>query len=292
MKPKNIINLLIILAVFIAVYFVNTNFVSATSTTLPPPAPNQFVINEANKQGGIYRAYDEDDSYELPAEWKIYEPKKVLTLKTPFGTCEGEFNDQAQDYQKYYQACAQKLGFTYVNYKNVPYTTSKVSKKDEGDGWTCGSTVAYYSSYQGFILNEKNKTLTNLINFEIVRGDVQTYPTEGQCAVTDKAWVEYKYKEFSESGGSELFNFTFTTPFGKCITSTNNNYYEDCSNKLGLTYVKDYIGNKNKKIVKKINRNYSYSTIIVMAILFITVASFSFVAIRRYKNKKNLPSKT
>ena len=41
------------------------------------PAPEHFVINEQNKQCGIYWPGDELSQHALPSGWKIYEPKKI-----------------------------------------------------------------------------------------------------------------------------------------------------------------------------------------------------------------------
>lgn len=256
MKQKNIINSLTIFIVFIVVFVANTNFVLAV------PMPRYFVINEQAKQCGVYWGGDEFSQYELPIGWKIYEPIRNLTLKTPYGTCNGDVGKQ------YYQGCAQQIGFKYVDYKKVPYTTSDVSKFNEG-GWKCGSQSGK-SYYQGFLVNETSKELTTLINFSLFNSKTNrnAYPTEGQCTITDKNWVAYEYLE-----SSGIYESKIVTPFGEC----NSKDDKSCCSQLGLTDVGENLTEENNSPKKK------YLAIIDILISVSIAIIFGLILFKKYR---------
>lgn len=282
MKLKNIIDSLAISIVFVVVFIANTNFVLAA------PAPEFFVINEQAKQCGIYWPGDEFSQNKLPVGWKIYETKKSLVLKTPYGTCNGEYINQEQ----YYQGCAQQIGFKYVDYKNVPYTTNDVTKFGEGE-WKCSSRAGK-DYYQGFLINEKNKEFTTLIDFSLRKTNQTAYPTEGQCAITDKNWVAYEYQE-----NSGVYEGKIVTPFGEC---NNFSDYKACCNQLGLTDVgRNLIANKTNENTNKneperqvvtennnLNKNFYLAIAGTLTLVSIAVIS-GLILFKKYKNKKNLP---
>ncbi|KKT77449.1 MAG: hypothetical protein UW73_C0020G0021 [Microgenomates group bacterium GW2011_GWB1_44_8] len=271
MKLNNNINSLVIFIVFVVVSITNTNFVLAA------PAREFFVINEQAKQCGIYWPGDEFSQNKLPVGWKTYEPKKSLVLKTPYGTCNGEYINQEQ----YYQGCAQQIGYKYVDYKNIPYTTNDVAKFDDG-GWKC-SPRAGKDYYQGFLINEKNKELTTLIDFSLKKANQTAYPTEGQCTLTDKNWVPYEYQE-----NSGMYEGKIVTPFGECNNFSDYDY-KVCCNQLGLTDVeRDLIASRtNENINSNLNKKIYIAIAVMLTIVFIAVIS-GLILFK--KNKMNLPS--
>lgn len=263
-------------------------FIVSVGVVFAAPAPEYFVINEKSKQCGIYWPGDEFSQYELPFGWKIYEPEKSLVLKTPFGTCNYKYDNQDQ----YCQQCCSELGFKYVSYTNIPYTTEDVIKFNES-GWKC-SPRSGKDYYQGILVNEKNKECTTLIGFSLRKPNRTAYPTEGQCTITDKNWTVYEYQE-----KPEIYEYKITTPFGEC----NNLDMDTCCKQLGLTNMgrnlvataENITDNKtdngiseDRNLPKKINRNY-YLAIISVLVLLVTALVSGILLFRKYKSKKNLP---
>ncbi len=268
MKQKNIINLLKSI-IFVVLIIANTNFVFAA------PAPHRFVINEKTKQSGIYWAGDEFTQYELPDGWKIYEPITILTQKTPFGTCVGETTYKGDE--QYYQNCAKQIGLKYVDYKNVAYTSSEVSKFNES-GWKCTPKAGKdYSN--GFLLNEKDKEITTLIDFTLSKPNETAYPTEGQCVIEDTRWVAYENSGVSEG--------RIVTPFGMCNDSTYTyDNYETCSKQLGLTYVGSDL---EKAVVTENTVSKNYLLPIIVSIFFIIISIIGLVIFKKFWKSNNLP---
>jgi len=261
MKSKNIISSFIFLVLFAAVFVVSTSVVFAA------PAPEFFVINEENKQCGIYWPGDEFSQNGLPSGWEIYEPEKNLVLKTPFGTCNYKYDNQEQ----YYQQCCSTLGFKYVNYTNISYTSEDVIKFNEG-GWKC-SPRSGKDYYQGILVNEKSKECTSLIDFFLEKPNQTAYPTEGQCTITDKNWVAYEYQE-----KPEMYEYKITTPFGEC----NNLDTDACCKQLGLTNVGRNLGATTE------NGNY-YLVIVSVLALLVIVLVFVFIIFKKRRSRKNSP---
>ena len=118
------------------------------------------------------------------------------------------------------------MGFKYVDYTNVDYTTEEVTKFDEG-GWKCNPELGR-DHYQGVLVNEESKECTTLISFSLKKQSRTAYPTGDQCVITDKNWVAYEYQE-----KPEIYGYIINTPFGECINLDT----DTCCQQLGLTNV-------------------------------------------------------
>jgi hypothetical protein len=262
MKQKSTIGL------FIAILLFSVFFISTTKIAFTAPGQESFVINATSKQCGTYWPGDEFSQNKLPSGWKIYEPEMGVVLDTPFGTCKGEYTNPEQ----YYKDCAKKLGFKYVDYKNIPYTTGSVSKFNE-DGWKCLSKLGK-DYYQGFLVNETSNEFSMLIDFSLKKADSTAYPTEGQCQITDKNWVTYEYPE--------KYSAEIVTPFGQC---SNFSDYKNCCDQLGLAYVgRDLVATDNV-VMEFINVN--GGLLIIGSLVFVGVVGVSGVILFKKYGKIN-----
>lgn len=248
LKFKNILTIII----FIFVFTFYMGFISAA------PAPEYFVINEESKECGIYWPGDEFSYYKLPSGWKIYEPETTLTLDTPFGICSFVYDSPGE----YYRECCSYLGFDYVSYDNIPYTTENVIKFDEDD-WKCDSRPGK-DYYVGITINENNNECTELIDFTLRKPNRVSYPTEGQCFITDNSWIEYEYQI-----KPEMAEYKLITPFGECENFDPYNY-EKCCDDLGLKYIERVT---EKEIEDQKETKEIYSIYLIVAILISLIIS-------------------
>jgi hypothetical protein len=218
MKQKIKATLPIIVVLFF-LFFISVSSVSSA------PAGDFFVINEVQRECGYFWGGDEFSDAVLPDDWKIYDASSNLILKTPFGICDGEYTTK----EDFYPKCCEKMGFKFVDIKNIPYTKEDVVKFNE-TGWKCQPRWGK-DYYQGVIINKETNECTTLTDFELEKPNTTSYATEGQCSITDPRWIAYEYLENSESAHFEAW---VATPFGMCKPFTG---YENCCQQLGLKYV-------------------------------------------------------
>ncbi len=234
------------------------------------PALEFFVINEQNRQCGIYWPGDEFKQYELPLGWKIYEPESRVILETPFGTCDFIFDVyaateyEAQD--EYYKQCCNKLGFNYVNHYENPISYNNNTLELDGRQWYCSPKIGK-EKYQGILINNQTNECRPLIGFNLYGVDrgMRT-PSDDQCYITDHNWTTYEYPL-----DEEIYKRIISTPFGDCV---NQKSFTSCCDELGLENVARDL-NKNLNYLKYQNLK-SYS-IIILSIFVATIISLVFL---------------
>jgi len=263
-------------------------FIIITFTLLAPsfifaaPAPESFVINEQNKQCGIYWAGDEFKYNELPSGWKIYHPETRLVLKTPFGTCDFEYNNNIPDskaQQEYYGQCCRTLGFNYIDHYENPLPYNNNTYEIVERQWYCSPEIGK-EKYQGFLINSKTNDCRPLIGFNLHGVDRgKRTPTNEQCYITDNNWTPYEYLK-----NKDIYISTINTPFGNCSSSES---IVSCCERLGLEYVdRDLVAQKTyKEIVNNIKddkpKQYTFIIMAVLAVIIILMIFFSFFLIKR-----------
>ena len=106
------------------------------------PAPEQVALNHETKQCARFWAGDEFVGYKLPEGWVSflidydYEEKRTF-VKTDIGECEG----------REIEKCCNKLGYTYVNVRNIGDKDKNEEKddnkkfNDEEEGNTGGTKI-------------------------------------------------------------------------------------------------------------------------------------------------------
>jgi len=279
MKPKNIINSVIILAVFTLVFFANTNFVFSA------PAPWGIAINSQNKTCTNYWAGDEFSSNPLPSGWESYYPKLAYnSIDTSLGSCKfSSFSDfYAREITDNWKSCFNSISCNYVDFNNFNKSYLDLLNKD----YSCVklSNDKFWSTSLAVDTNNKQCTLMT-------------------CAQSVGTVAE-PYKKYSN--GLEVYSrpqeyVSFKTKVGTCTIKQNTgNDFSDCCNQLGYAFVQSVndttgnvknnipVNNLDNNLPKKTNGNYYLVTVGVLSLFTVALIS-GLVIFKKHKSKKNLP---
>lgn len=211
---------------FYLTFFLVFSYTVASSAS--SPTVDTLAINEEEKACGSFRG----SVHNLPTGWKVAEVISRVTLETPFGTCSDAYVNNNQ----YYSQCCKDLGFEYLDYKGIPYTSELVEKFEE-DGWAC-NIRAGKSYFEGVLINEEVGKCTTLVDFVLNKENRTAWPTEGQCSIEDESWVAYEYNQ------EGVRNLYVDTIFGKCKYNFSN--VNSCCQELGLTNVGEITASKER----------------------------------------------
>lgn len=257
LKPKNIINSIIILAVFTLVFFANTNLVFSG------PAPWGIAINADDKTCANYWAGDEFTQYSLPKSWESYYPEIAYSsIDTSLGSCKfNSFSDfYAREITDNWRSCFNSISCNYVDYDN--FNKSFLDTLDKEFSCVKLSNNNFWGTSLAIDTNNKQCTLIT-------------------CAQSISGALYKKY-----SSGLELYQrpqeyITFKTKAGSCVIKQNHsNDFSECCGQLGYTFVKDF-----DNFQKNANKT-SYTKNVVLISLLILVLVISGLIIIKYKNRR------
>lgn len=269
-------------SLLVGLFFISSSPVSAA------PAPEYFVINETERQCGIYWAGDEFSYHALPSGWKIYEPETNLVLETPFGVCDFVYsgqNDKA-DRDKYYGQCCTKLGFKYKadtyynNYYENPGVYNKNLIKYDGRDWSCVSeNNGFSTSHIDILINKKTNECGAFPGFTLRGVDYGLrIPTKEECYFTDKNFTVYETPI-----NDKTFKSKIITPFGEC---NNPGDIDSCCKQLGLKNVGKNLGEPLVPDLKKPNTLNNIASIVILLMVSLFILILGILLFKKYNKPK------